>query len=70
MRWAMSESCKWYNWKEDMIDFSRKFPSVLFRLHGEGDEKSDIWDAYFLDGKSQVHEAKIIIDPCDSEKWE
>ena len=47
-----------------------RWPNVLFKLHGEGDEQSDIWDAYFLDGKSQVHKAKITIDPCDSEKWE
>lgn len=64
------ESCKWYDWLEDMIKMSRDFPNVLFKLHGEGEQNEDVWDAYFLNGKSQVHKAKMIIDECDPNGWE
>lgn len=64
------ESCKWYEWKEDMIKLSKQFPEVCFKLHGEGEENGDIWDAYFLKGKSQVKKAKIILDECDPKGWQ
>ncbi len=67
--YAMGEACKWYEWKEDMIAFSKKFPKVCFKVHGEGEESGDIWDAYFLNGKYQTHKARVLIDECDPNKW-
>lgn len=64
------DSVKWYEWKEDMIAMSRMFPGVLFKMHGEGEENGDMWDAYFLDGKVQVHKARIVIDPLDPHAWQ
>ncbi len=52
-----------------MIAMSLAFPHVLFKLHGEGEENDDIWDAYFLDGKSQKHKAKVMIDDVDPNGW-
>ncbi len=69
LRHATTEACKWYEWEADMKALSLKFPSVCFKLHGEGEEPGDIWDAYFLKGKSQVKKAKIIIDECDPKAW-
>ena len=55
----------WYNWKDDMTQLSKDFPSALFELHGEGDDREDMWTAYFQNGKVQVHEARIEYDAFD-----
>lgn len=60
-----SDACKWYEHESDMIDFSRKFPDVLFTLKGIGEESGDIWTKYFVNGKVQVAKAKIIVDGFD-----
>lgn len=66
---ASEESCKWYEHDTDMIEMSKDFPNVLFKLHGEGEEVGDIWDSYYLNGKSQDHKAKIMIDECNPKGW-
>jgi len=63
-------STKWYEWQPDMVKLSKKFRNVLFKLHGEGEENDDIWDAYFLNGKYQIKKARIVIDPVDPAGWE
>jgi hypothetical protein len=57
-------NCKWYDWEKDMCLFSASFPEVLFTLEGSGEEKDDIWIAYFRAGKSQICKAKITFDEC------
>ena len=64
------ERCKWYEWEEDLRAFSVKHPDVLFKLHGEGEESEDIWDAYFQNGKMQLCKAQIVIPPFDAGKLE
>jgi len=56
---------KWYDHEKDMRDMSKKFYGVLFTLHGEGEESGDIWNKYFLNGKCQVANARIVIDKFD-----
>lgn len=60
----------WYNYKEDMVEVSKNVPDVLFCLTGEGDRNGDIWDHYFLNGKSQRCDAEIKIPPFDPGKLE
>lgn len=55
------DSCKWYEHTEDMLKLSKKHPSILFKLHGEGEETGDIWNKWFLNGKMQVCLAEIVI---------
>lgn len=64
------EPVKWYSNEEDMREVSKQFPDVLFCLHGEGDDSDDIWDEYFLNGRSQVCCAEIVIPPFDPSKLE
>jgi len=59
---------KWYAWEEDMRIISKKLPSVTFKLHGEGEESGDIWEAYFKDGKAQMCQAKITFEEFDESK--
>ena len=63
-----SEECKWYDHEDDMKVFSRKFPTLLFKLEGKGEESGDMWVKYFRDGKMQVCEAKITFDDYDESK--
>ena len=58
-----NESVKWYEWETDMRTLSAEFPTVLFTLHGEGENNHDMWIAYFLDGKMHRVEAKITYKP-------
>lgn len=69
LAYSINQQSKWYNWEKHMREFSKKFPTICFKLHGEGEESGDIWDAYFLNGKCQVKKAKIIIDECDPTAW-
>ena len=63
-----ADSCKWYDHEKDMIQLSKLFPSVKFTLRGEGEEAGDLWIRYFLDGKKQVCQARIVFDEFDPEK--
>jgi len=64
------QACKWYDWKVDMIAYSKKFPEFIFTLHGEGEESGDIWTAYFMGGKVQVEKAQVQIGGFDPDKLE
>lgn len=67
-RYALSENgasnnnSKWYECKEDLKEFSKKYPNWLFTLSGEGEQSGDIWKAYFVNGKVQLAKARIVID--------
>lgn len=61
---------KWYDWDSDISELSRKFPNVIFQMHGTGDSAEDLWDAYFLNGKIQRCPAIITYDEFDPSKLE
>ncbi len=58
----VNDEHKWYDHEDDMKQFSKKYPDVLFELHGEGEETGDIWNKYFMNGKMQKSKAKITFD--------
>jgi hypothetical protein len=62
------ESCKWYEWLETLVNFSKKYPNVVFTLSGEGEESGDVWKCYFKDGKYQDAQAKIVIEEYNPSK--
>jgi len=57
-----SDRTKWYDHQKDMKVLSEKFPTVLFTLNGEGEEGGDLWKEYWLGGKVQVAQARIVYD--------
>lgn len=63
-----AENCKWYEYKEDLTKFSKKYPDVLFELEGKGEENDDMWILYVKDGKFQKEMAKIVFEAFDSKK--
>lgn len=62
------EQCKWYEWKEDMIKVSKRYPLTIFIIDGEGEESGDIWKAYFLNGKHQYTKAELVFEEFDEKK--
>ena len=62
------EELKWYNHEEDMIAFSKKHPTVTFKLMGDGEESGDTWIQYFKNGKSQRCGAIITYPDFDEDK--
>jgi hypothetical protein len=63
-----NEECKWYDYTDDLIKFSKKHPDAIFCLSGEGEESRDMWNTYFKDGHKQVCKARIVYDEFDKAK--
>lgn len=53
------ESIKWYNYSEDMITISKKYPEHLIIVEGFGEENDDTWRSYFRAGRKEVIEPII-----------
>ena len=60
--WCLSDSLKWYDHDDDMIEVSKQFPDITFILYGEGEDNDDIWKAYYRNGEMEVVTARIIFD--------
>jgi hypothetical protein len=62
------DSVKWYGHEEDFKTVSKKYPELVFKLKGEGEEAGDVWIKYFKNGKMQSCPAKITFDEFDISK--
>jgi hypothetical protein len=49
----------WYNYNEQMVKYSKKYPDVIFILTGAGAKSADLWKRYYKNGNVQVAEAII-----------
>ena len=47
------EDSNWYEHKEDMIKMSKEFPAVEFSLHGEGEDRDDVWTEIYFNGEEK-----------------
>lgn len=65
---VFEESCTWYEHEADLKEYSAKFPDLLFKLRGEGEETLDAWIKYFKNGKMQHCPAKVTFDDFDELK--
>ena len=61
---------KWYDHEENMREFSKLYPEVVFTVTGEGEEGGDLWKRYYKNGKMQAAHAEIIFPPFDESKLE
>lgn len=62
------EPCKWYDWKKEMIEISKRYPLTIFVIEGIGEEQPDLWKAYFLNGKYQYTKAELVYEEFDEKK--
>lgn len=62
------DSIKWYDCEKDMKAYSKKHPSVLFLIDGEGEESGDIWKAYFKNGKMFKPKATLVFEDYNENK--
>jgi hypothetical protein len=62
------EQLKWYQHESDLCDFSLKYPDIILKLYGEGDENNDLWIKYFKNGKMQLCKAIINYDNFNENK--
>ena len=51
-----------------MLEFSKKFPDIVFCLHKIAEEDSDRWKSYYKDGKSQMCPVRFEYDEYDERK--
>ena len=63
-----NNEAKWYNHEEDLKEFSKDNPGVVFRLEGDGEERDDLWVKYFYGGKVQVAVAAFVFEAFDINK--
>ena len=48
-----SDEVKWYTEPTDMKKFSKKFPDAIFIVSGYGEERSDVWEHRYKNGKME-----------------
>lgn len=63
-----SINLKWYDHEKHLLETSKKFPTILFVLTGEGEEPGDVWKKYFLGGKIQRAKGNIVFESFDESK--
>ena len=50
------ETCelgKWYRHEGDMRAFSKMHPEAIFKLEGDGEDRGDVWQEFYQNGKMQ-----------------
>lgn len=62
---SSEESGKWYDAKEELTEFSKRYPYLTFDLYVEGEETLDAWHLYVRNGKSQLDKAIVTFAGCD-----
>ena len=63
------DEAKWYDHEQDMRAISTFFPDVVFCLHGEGEDRDDLWNKYFKNGEMEACYARIEYDTPVNIEW-
>lgn len=59
---------KWYNYHKDMLALSTQYPDRVFTVDGIGEghgEGPDVWRRYYMNGKSQDANSRVVVDSFD-----
>ena len=60
---CFDDAIKWYGHSHDMKALSKRFPTLVFELSGEGEESGDIWKARYVNGEEYVVKTIITYEP-------
>lgn len=63
-----NEGIKWPDHKEEMCEFSKILPEVVYVLEGKGEDDDDLWREYYRNGKMYKEMAKITYEPFSANK--
>lgn len=63
------DAVKWYEHEDVMTEISKKFPSATFLLQGEGEDRDDQWEQYYLNGEMEACYPEIIWHKPTRIKW-
>lgn len=50
---------KWYDHDDDMIEISKEFPDMVFKLYGSGEDFGDEWYTLYRDGNAETIHAEL-----------
>ena len=69
-KYALSQdkACEWEKHEKLLKYLSKKRPTCLYILQGEGETNGDMWIKYFKGGKMQFAPAEIIFPEFDERK--
>lgn len=56
---------KWYEYTDELREFSKLYPDALLVLYGDGENSDDFWCSYFRNGKVQCTQGRIEFDEFD-----
>ncbi len=62
------EMVNWFSCCENMQEYSKRYPDMLFVIYGDGEYGDDIWVHYHKNGKVQQEEGKIVYPDFDESK--
>lgn len=63
------EPYKWYEWRTQMLQLAREFPSIHFILSGQGEDREDNWIADFINNRFAFRRAKIVYPELEDAEW-
>ena len=61
---------KWYSHVDDMVEMSRNFPNMVFKLSGAGETQEDIWDEYYENGDMERCDAELVLPKPQKIEWD
>lgn len=56
---SFAEDTAWSDCDDEMCAFSKTRPQYIFKIHGEGDAQTNMWDNYYYNGAFQECPAVI-----------
>lgn len=59
------DSRKWYYYDENMLELSKLYPSTIFHLWGEGEDRDDNWYAVYCNGQFEKVQAELVFPSID-----
>lgn len=61
------DTCKWYDYHDDMLKVSLMFPDAEIMISGVGEECHDYWRAWFKNGKMKY--SKGVVTYAEPSEW-